>query len=71
MAAGRTSNLLERLGFVGADGAPLLGVRERSLLVAAGAASGLAAVYQVPIGGVVPRGGDGCWFEPAVAVCGW
>ena len=53
LAAGRTSNLLERLGFVGADGAPLLGVRERSLLVAAGAASGLAAVYQVPIGGVV------------------
>ena len=53
LAAGRTSNLLERLGFVGADGAALLGVRERSLLVAAGAASGLAAVYQVPIGGVV------------------
>ena len=53
LAAGRTSNLLERLGFVGADGAPLLGVRERSLLVAAGAASGLAAVYQVPIGGLV------------------
>lgn len=53
LAAGRTSNLLERLGFVGADGAPLLGNRERSLLVAAGAASGLAAVYQVPIGGVV------------------
>ena len=53
LAAGRTSNLLERLGFVGSDGAPLLGVRERSLLVAAGAASGLAAVYQVPIGGVV------------------
>lgn len=53
LAAGRTSNLLERLGFVGADGAPLLGVRERSLLVAAGAASGLAAVYQVPVGGVV------------------
>ena len=53
LAAGRTANLLERLGFVGADGAPLLGVRERSLLVAAGAASGLAAVYQVPIGGVV------------------
>ena len=52
LAAGRTSNLLERLGFVGADGAALLGVRERSLL-AAGAASGLAAVYQVPIGGVV------------------
>ena len=53
LAAGRTSNLLERLGFVGTDGAALLGVRERSLLVAAGAASGLAAVYQVPIGGVV------------------
>ena len=53
LAAGRTSNLLERLGFVGSDGAALLGVRERSLLVAAGAASGLAAVYQVPIGGVV------------------
>ena len=53
LAAGRTSNLLERLGFVGVDGAALLGVRERSLLVAAGAASGLAAVYQVPIGGVV------------------
>ena len=53
LAAGRTSNLLERLGFVGVDGAAMLGVRERSLLVAAGAASGLAAVYQVPIGGVV------------------
>jgi len=53
LAAGRTSNLLERLGFVGADGAALLGDRERRLLVAAGAASGLAAVYQVPIGGLV------------------
>ena len=50
---GRCACFLERGGGTRPDGAPLLGARERRLLVAAGAASGLAAVYQVPIGGVV------------------
>lgn len=53
LAAGRCACFLERGGGTRPDGAPLLGARERRLLVAAGAASGLAAVYQVPIGGVV------------------
>ena len=53
LAAGRCACFLERMGSTRPDGAPLLGARERRLLVAAGAASGLAAVYQVPIGGVV------------------
>ena len=53
LAAGRCARLLERIGGTRADGSPLLGDRERRLLVAAGAASGLAAVYQVPIGGLV------------------
>ena len=53
LAAGRCARLLERIGGTRPDGSPLLGDRERRLLVAAGAASGLAAVYQVPIGGVV------------------
>lgn len=53
LAAGRCARLLERIGGTRPDGSPLLGDRERRLLVAAGAASGLAAVYQVPIGGLV------------------
>ena len=53
LAAGRCACFLERGGGTRPDGAPLLGDRERRLLVAAGAASGLAAVYQVPIGGLV------------------
>ena len=53
LAAGRCACFLERMGSTRPDGAPLLGARERRLLVAAGAASGLAAVYQVPIGGLV------------------
>ena len=53
LAAGRCARFLERVGGTRPDGSPLLGDRERRLLVAAGAASGLAAVYQVPIGGVV------------------
>ena len=53
LAAGRCARLLERVGGTRPDGSPLLGDRERRLLVAAGAASGLAAVYQVPIGGLV------------------
>lgn len=53
LAAGRCARLLERIGGARPDGSPLLGDRERRLLVAAGAASGLAAVYQVPIGGLV------------------
>ena len=53
LAAGRCARLLERIGDTRSDGSPLLGDRERRLLVAAGAASGLAAVYQVPIGGLV------------------
>lgn len=53
LAAGRCACFLERVGGTRPDGAPLLGARERHLLVAAGAASGLAAVYQVPIGGMV------------------
>ena len=53
LAAGRCARLLERVGGARADGSPLLGDRERRLLVAAGAASGLAAVYQVPVGGLV------------------
>lgn len=53
LAAGRCARLLEHIGGTRPDGSPLLGDRERRLLVAAGAASGLAAVYQVPIGGLV------------------
>ena len=53
LAAGRCARFLERVGDTRPDGSPLLGDRERRLLVAAGAASGLAAVYQVPIGGLV------------------
>ena len=53
LAAGRCARFLERVGGTRPDGSPLLGDRERRLLVAAGAASGLAAVYQVPIGGLV------------------
>lgn len=53
LAAGRCARLLERVGGTRPDGSLLLGDRERRLLVAAGAASGLAAVYQVPIGGLV------------------
>ncbi len=53
LAAGRCARLLERIGGTRPDGSLLLGDRERRLLVAAGAASGLAAVYQVPIGGLV------------------
>lgn len=53
LAAGRCARFLERVGGTRPDGSLLLGDRERRLLVAAGAASGLAAVYQVPIGGVV------------------
>lgn len=53
LAAGRCARLLERIGGARPDGSPLLGDRERRLLVAAGAASGLAAVYQVPVGGLV------------------
>ena len=53
LAAGRCARFLERVGGTRPDGSPLLGDRERRLLVAAGAASGLAAVYQVPVGGLV------------------
>ncbi len=53
LAAGRCARFLERVGGSRPDGSPLLGDCERRLLVAAGAASGLAAVYQVPIGGLV------------------
>lgn len=53
LAAGRCARFLERIGGTRPDGSPLLSDRERRLLVAAGAASGLAAVYQVPIGGLV------------------
>ena len=53
LAAGRCARFLERVGGSRPDGSPLLGDCERRLLVAAGAASGLAAVYQVPIGGMV------------------
>lgn len=53
LAAGRCARLLEHIGGTRPDGSLLLGDRERRLLVAAGAASGLAAVYQVPIGGLV------------------
>ena len=53
LAAGRCARLLERIGGTRPDGSLLLGDRERRLLVAAGAASGLAAVYQVPFAGLV------------------